>query len=341
MPWRRPVVAMAMLTALLVAPSSLSAAPPNGLLNPSVAPWAGTVSTPFAFAVRYRAPVSNPAETVKATVAGQTVWLSLTAGSMHDGAWGATRLLPAGTWNVTFEASAAKGAPPSVSAGPVTVASQATPKPPPPSGSRPPVVVDEPVAPAPPTPAPDPAHSAAPSPAEAPAGRGSVAPSTPRPAAAPASQEPAATARVRPGRSPRRSGVAGASTSPDAAGPVGGSEVPPAGRQPAVGDGQLLDLVLLLGLAGVAAIATLGVAWIILAGRRDRSAATVLGPGTQDPAISAIPTVEQRAVRRARLRSSDDPILAALGLSDERPVDVPGASPDPQRSSRRRGGAPR
>lgn len=79
-------------------------------------------------------------------------------------------------------------------------------------------------------------------------------------------------------------------------------------------------MVLLFGIAGVAGVALLGAAWIIIASRRDQEEPSLVVIASVDPAIPVIPTVEQRAMRRARLRPSDDPILAALGLNDEEPL---------------------
>jgi hypothetical protein len=78
----------------------------------------------------------------------------------------------------------------------------------------------------------------------------------------------------------------------------------------------------------------LGTAWILIAGRRD-GPQPVPASSVPDPAISAIPPVEQRFLRRARLRPADDPILAALGLPDDPPA---ADTPRPGRSDRGRSG---
>jgi hypothetical protein len=88
-----------------------------------------------------------------------------------------------------------------------------------------------------------------------------------------------------------------------------------------------VGVVLLFGFAGVAAIALLGAAWILLASRRDRDELAVAPAPAPDPVGQAISTVERRALRRARLRPSNDPILEALGLNDEE------ASPPASRES--------
>jgi hypothetical protein len=76
--------------------------------------------------------------------------------------------------------------------------------------------------------------------------------------------------------------------------------------------------MLIAGLAAIAAVTLLGVGWILIGSRRKgREPATELMTATSsDLAVRAIPTVEARARRRARLRTSEDPIIASLGLSE-------------------------
>jgi hypothetical protein len=103
-------------------------------------------------------------------------------------------------------------------------------------------------------------------------------------------------------------------------------------------------MVLLFGIAGVAAVALLGAAWIIIISRRDRAEPSVAVAPPIDAAVPAMPTVEQRASRRARLRPSDDPILAALGLHDEEPLPPDGergGQAEPKRRFRRAARTPR
>jgi hypothetical protein len=90
--------------------------------------------------------------------------------------------------------------------------------------------------------------------------------------------------------------------------------VPPAGNE---ADPSTLWLVLLWGVAAVGAAALVGTTWLLVAERREPAAADALDGSEADLAASAIPTVERRARRRARLRQEDDPILAGLGLEDE------------------------
>ena len=86
---------------------------------------------------------------------------------------------------------------------------------------------------------------------------------------------------------------------------------------------------MLIGTLAVGAVALVGSAWLLVAAQRDRRAAT-------EPGVDAAAIVDQRARRRARLRSTDDPILAAMGLPDE-DATAGAASPRPG-SSPRNGG---
>jgi hypothetical protein len=109
------------------------------------------------------------------------------------------------------------------------------------------------------------------------------------------------------------------------------------------GDGDL-GLFVLLGTLGIGAVALAGSGWVVVAGRRDRRLAVApMGTKPSDPGVIAAAIVERRAMRRARLRSSDDPILAAMGLPDEdaMPGAKPGTTPAPRRRSPRSGGSNR
>jgi hypothetical protein len=84
-------------------------------------------------------------------------------------------------------------------------------------------------------------------------------------------------------------------------------------------------MALLVGTVAVAALALLVAGWIAIGGARPGEEEAVAETRTTggDPAVAAIATVERRAMRRARLRASDDPILAALGLSEADPAAEP------------------
>jgi hypothetical protein len=116
------------------------------------------------------------------------------------------------------------------------------------------------------------------------------------------------------------------------------SQAPTARGATSVVDGPAssdpLDAILLFGFAGVAAIAMLGVGWLLVTGRqRDAEPMAAEAGSVVDPAIQAIPTVEQRALRRARISRANDPILAALGLPED---EAPPQEPKKASPSRRR-----
>jgi len=329
MPWRRASTILAVLAALTVAPSSVFAAAPNQLTQPSLQPNVGTTETAFVLSVVYRSEAGNPASAVTATVAGKTVSMSMVAGTSVDGSWTATTLLPVGSWKVTYTA-VAKGPDPRISGGVITVADpQPTPSG---SGGSTPDAASEPASPAA-TAAPDPVETAAPS-------SGGAAPSRGAQPTAPASNASPAPAPGIPGAGERPSGGnGGAEPSASAAVVVpapGDSEAPTEGGATGVIDGPAssdpLDAILLFGFAGVAAVAMLGVGWLLVTGRqRDAEPSPADAGSALDPAIRAIPTVEQRALRRARISGADDPILAALGLPEnEAPAEEP-RKPSPRR----------
>jgi hypothetical protein len=73
---------------------------------------------------------------------------------------------------------------------------------------------------------------------------------------------------------------------------------------------DLLVTVLLLGLAGVAAVALIGTG--LLFARRDRDKEP--RPTAMAQAAEAL---ERRSVRRSKVRVGNDPIVAALGIHDQ------------------------
>ncbi|MEP6469393.1 MAG: hypothetical protein ABJC24_06435 [Chloroflexota bacterium] len=331
MPPRSAVMILAILAALVAAPSSVFAVAPNELRSPVVTPAAGTTATPFALSVGYRSSAGNPANTVTATVAGNTVSLSLTSGTATDGTWTGGTALPSGSWMVTFHATVAKGRKPSISAGPVNVDLLVTPRPSVPGNSQPSTDANTPGN-VTSTAEPRPQTSVRPSPSDA----ATPASGTPQPSdgAAPAASE--ASSPRSPGhlRAPHgRSTGADSSTSP--AGAVAQSAAPQIPGTTAGVGSDLVGMVLLFGIVGVAAVAMLGAAWIVIASRRDRAEPSLVVADSADRALEAIPTVEQRAMRRARLRPSDDPILTAMGLGDEAQPPPDGGPSDQHAPARR------
>jgi hypothetical protein len=297
MSWRRASTVLAMLAALVMAPSSVSAAKPNELLSASVVPTSGTVSTPFVLSVRYVSEAGNPATAVTATVAAQTILMANTSGTALDGTWTAVTQLPAGSWTVTYTAVVAKGPVPTVRSGTISVAQSS---------------------------APNPVESAGASSREPSPSRGAQ-PSAPTSNTSPGA-EPVSSAGAVANPSADNGGVEPLATPDGAAGPAGRGAVPSGGGGGATAGSDdpsspdLLNMVLLLGIVGVAAVALVGVGWIAITGRRNDPEASLADARIgADPAVRAIPTVEQRAIRRARLNQSNDPILAALGLPDNDP----------------------
>ena len=87
------------LAAAWAMPLPALGAQPNQLLSPSVSPRAGTPTTTFVFSVSYEG--RDPASSVVATVAGQTVSLALVSGTTSSGLFSGGSQLPAGTWAPT------------------------------------------------------------------------------------------------------------------------------------------------------------------------------------------------------------------------------------------------
>ena len=321
---RRASTILAVLAALMMAPSSVSAAKPNELTAASVQPTSGSTATTFVLSVRYRSGAGNPASAVTATVAGRTLLMGIISGTSVDGIWTVTTQLPVGSWTVTYSAEVAKGPTPTVGGGTVTVTAN-QPSPSGPVGSTPSSAASEPDVPVA-TPLPNPAQSASPR-TVAGVPSGAAQPSTPASNASPGAAPPSSggSGGGRGGGGGNASGGGGAQPLASAAGapaPSGRDGLPgggTAGMDDPMNQG-LLDAVLLFGIVGVAAVALIGVGWIVVTGHRNEPDASLADVGAAaDPGVRAIPTVEQRAMRRARLNQTNDPILAALGLPDTDP----------------------
>ena len=140
------IVATALALLAAVAPSPAAAAS-NALSDGSVSPGAGTTETSFLFTVSYTSPRGIGATRVVSLVANQSIDMGLIAGTPDNGVYQATTPLPAGTWPVTFQATAAQGKNPTL-AGPTVVVSDVATAPPPPTAAPPPPAP----APAPPVP---------------------------------------------------------------------------------------------------------------------------------------------------------------------------------------------
>jgi hypothetical protein len=317
------IVLAATVAALLGAPSAVFGAT-TALTAGSVAPPSGTTATTFTFSVRYDGGGRFEASAVTATVAGSSISLKLSSGTTLLGTWQAASKLPAGSWTVTFVATAARGPQPSPLSGPlirvtglVTAPTQtATLKESP--ATVPTSVVSEAVTPAPtpsavsmPAPttagaaAPSSAAAASPGPTAAPSHAatisGSMQPRTSNPVApagAPAATSPGITSAgapsstqvVRPRSSPSQSALAG----------LFGDD--PQHPTPSIA------FYLLVAMAAT----TAGGALILLLWRR-RDEAPEAAPVPIAPAPSAaLPT---RSIRGRHLEQADDPILESMGLN--------------------------
>ena len=320
----RGVLSLALFAALCGAPSFVSAAG-NDLTAPAASPETGSTSTVFSFSVRYEGKFA--ATSVTAAVAGLVLPMSLAGGTAETGTWVTATELPAGIWPVTFTASAERGNAGTVTGPTVTVSGPISTEPPPaplatpgqPGGGKQKDASSTPDGGA------EGGSTSAPAPAE-PASSPPAEPSAPEPPAA-----PAADAVLPPGPSGGE-GVGGpaAPAAPDEpvnattiGGPssTDGSVTTPVSTPreadgsdgSPVGDG-LLQSVLVMGLAGVAAVALIGTTLLLVGKRRGRRDEEPL------PAF-ATPERASRSRRQAVLtRMGEDPIMAALGISsDESP----------------------
>lgn len=315
---RRLLLVLAIGAALVGAPSHASAAS-NTLLGAEVTPTSGTTATSFVFTVRYEGRFA--ATRVEATAGPTAVALVRISGTALDGAWRGSSHVPAGTWPVTFAAVALQGSAPSL-AGPTLT-----------------VVPDAPAATAPSTSSPLPgaggstidsttsgAGGTASSPSLAPAAP-IASPSPPAAQLPVATAAPSTTRALAPGQPVTT--VPGAPTpmsAPGGPGASGNGGAGPAARVASAGASgapisdvpggatQIGSGALFLGLAGMALVAISGGGLLLIAGRRRRSA-TPDGADLDDAtATTAAAAVERRALRRARMRLDEDPIVAAMGL---------------------------
>lgn len=331
----RGVLVLAMIAALLGAPTAVSAAG-NELSAAQASPGSGSTSTVFTLKVTYDGKFA--VTSVTASVAGRTLIMARIGGSTAKGTWSASSTLPAGTWQVTFSAVPERGNSPSLAGPSVQVGAAATP--PPTATPKPPARATTAPPPAP-TPKPPPASTGTtattPQPAGAsspPADGGIVQPGTkddgdatptdsdanggggtdsdgsPRHGNDPepgADGAPAATDRTRPSRQEAPANGWTTAAAEDATSPADG----------------LLSVVLLVGMSGVAAVALIGVA-MMLAGRRrrheDETPIPTVSVGarvTRSSSVAPETVMERRMLRQARVRMTDDPIVAALGIGND------------------------
>ena len=289
------LVAAAVLWLAVVAPGPVAGAS-NALTAGKVMPATGTTETSFAFSVTYTSPQGFPATRVVARTASRTVELVLFSGSAADGAWRGTSRLPAGSWPVTFEATAAQGKNPTLAGPTVTVTAV-------PATTPPTATPRATAAPAPPTPTPAvPAAAAPPTPAPQP-----VVPA-PAGSSAPGLVSPSAQASPSGAASPASPGAGGGVV----VGTPGGA-VTPAARADEVADGPPWTLLMV----AAAVIALIAGIWLLgLVGRRRRSRG---GPTSEVPPV---PPVVVAAAPAARPLAEWE--LASLDDEPIGTVDYPG-----------------
>jgi hypothetical protein len=358
---RRAALVLAILAALVGAPSSLLAAPPNQLSDPAASPTSGGTLTTFFLSVRYTSTGGNPAHAVVAETGPLSVELSLVSGTATDGLWRGSTRLPAGTWTITFRAAVDQGPQPSLAGPTLIVAPAPTPTPSPSSPQVRPVTVE-----AQPTSTPEvnpeaTASAASVTPDARPAGSAEVSAVPEQPSTNGEAATPRPTvgvdARPVPASSTARGG-AEADTEPSPA--IGGNTTDGAprastGGSPRAsdapggglvegnrGDPAAADLLLLLGVVvSVAAVTLLGTGWMLAVRGRDEperaSALSGRGRRTAEATRRAEGIEERRRRRRAQRLPGHDPVLAALGLDVDDEAD---AGPAPRRGTAR-GATPR
>jgi hypothetical protein len=298
---------VAILAALIWAPSIVLAAPPNALSSPAVTPTSATTLTPVSVSVHYTSTAGNAATGVFASIGPLEVSLTRVGGTAVNGTWSATTLAPVGTWRVTFRATASQGPQPTIDGPLLTVTATSTPtaapgsaNPAPPvessiapsfdgSGSSATASPDPPAAPVASGgaagPVASPTANAAPGAPASSGGGARAAPAATRPPAADGSQHP--------GRAQRPSGAAAATAAP--AGLPEGIDGAVAGT----------DLVVLLSvILGATAMALLGTGWLVVG--RDRASEDELAAVRSEGAA-------RRAGRPVTSRElGEDPVIAAM-----------------------------
>jgi hypothetical protein len=343
---RRPFLVLAILTALLGAPSAVAAAPQNRLQHATASPASGSPSTLFALTVGYRSIAGSPARSVTATAGAFAVPLSLVAGTAVDGTWSGSVSLPVGTWAVRFSADAEQGNDPAVDGPTLTVLAPASPEVGPSDGEHGPQPSTEMVGPIDsPAAAPSPPAEAAPDAsqpgdrgkghqrADVPAATASPPGTTPTAGMPAVVAQPAATT---PGESTmaHRDPVAllvassGAMASP----PLLVGEAADDVAEPP----DAVATIVMVGLVGLAAVAMIGTGLLMAARRRRRGPETAVeipldGAVASDDDATIV--LERRARRRARVRLPDDPIMTAMGITGET---APTPKPGPAHRSMRR-----
>lgn len=340
---RRGLAVLAILAASVGAPSVAFGA--GNILVPGLPdPTIGTTETVFRFSVRYEGRFD--ATGVTASVAGLSLPMTLVDGTPASGTWTAATQLPAGAWAVSYAATVTQGNAPTASGGAVTVTELEEPSPmaqsseavAPPPATPPPARISPTAAPTP-APAQQPAAgtgegSSTTGGAASPAGAGTAPALSPPPADASAGGGPASTTGS-PEAAPARPDAAGPSRSGGGAQTAVDEVTGRPGDSPSATPGGLAPdgPVALAPLIGAIAAAAMLFGLVgLLAGRRPRPAEADAAGGAEpseavpDPVANVL---QQRTLRRARIRLEDDPIVAAL------------IEPDAERTTRQRARRPR
>ena len=339
----RGLLVLAIIAALLGAPSIASGAG-NALTSPSVSPGSGTVDTIFTLTVSYDGQFRATGVTV--AVGGQVLPMTRVGGSAKSGTWAASGTLPIGTWAPVFTATAERGGVATVTGSLVSIGGAVSPPTPDPTvtgspksphetneggtpidsddpgdgGGDTPIAApadndapddsaeDSPVA-EPATPAPDdePEDTSAP---DEPSAAGTSATPGSDDGMAPASAAPAVDDEDKPAAGP--AAPSSGSSVPDQERGAGSDGPSASGPELLAEDDDVLGMVVLLGLAGVAGMAILGTGWLMAWRRRGGSADEA---GARAAATEAV--LERRTLRQARVRLEEDPIVAALGIDDQ------------------------
>jgi hypothetical protein len=329
----RGLLVLAMIAALMGAPSVASGAA-NVLVNAQASPSTGTVDTEFTLAVTFDG--RSAALAVQASVAGRVLDMGLVSGTSAAGTWRVRTTLPAGTWPVVFSAIVERGNPPMLTGLTLTVTMLDTPPPTidatEPADEQPndtPATPDQPTGGTNASTAPD--EPATPieegTTSDSPDALPAVTPPPAMPAGtAAAVGTPAAGANEEAEQGTPAEQLAPAATAPSAR-PAPAADDETAGEPDpaaAVEEVDLLAMVVLIGLAGVAAVAIGGTALLIAMRRREQRAD---GPPTSTNDARAGRDAEdergvggmadRQALRRARLQMTDDPIMTALGIDED------------------------
>ena len=329
----RCLLVLAMVAALIGAPSGVSAAA-NTLLSAQASPTTGTTDTDFTLTVTYDG--RSDALAVRASLAGRVLDMGLAGGTPSAGTWRVRTTPPAGTWPVVFTATVERGNPPTLAGLTLTVIGLDTPpptieatEPTDDAPSVPPAAPDEPAGGMDTPPAPDepaaPVEEGTTSDEHDILPAGSPPPVTP-PGTAEAVDAPVTAAGGGDEHDAPSERDAPAATAPSAIpAPVADDEtVDEPDPAPSVEDDNLLAMVLLIGLTGVAAVALGGTAFLLATRRREQRAdgpstsmAGARGATEATDELGVSDMADRQALRRARLQMTDDPIMAALGIDDD------------------------